>query len=629
MYAAAVVLALIVADLPTRPVKEPLSAAELYNAYRWYGLPLPPKDAYLTRWEETRVLYTSDGKRSWLKPERFVRIGIVIRPSTAPRPAEVLYGTSTREERRPSHLRPVKPTPDCLIDLGSEWGLAEDWLVLAAQAQHLGWHQLAEAAFRGGRILPGGGQYEGDSKADPEHCLYMLRRLAWRQAFSGLAEPDTDRRRLHATLRTIAADDKRFRTEENSELFRALELTNRFGWSKPGSTEALIDGLTDCEIPEWRGHYRPSSPSTSYDRLVELGFDAVPALLRHLSDDRLTRSSKAEGINLAWYLRVVRMSEACRTLIDALSDGEVSPTRESILTLPDGRRLIRAHLLATDLYSAHAKLWLAEAQSIGEERWATEHVFREYKDCYWVNTHLLHLLRAKYPHRLPTLYRKALTNRPGTDTKSIALELAESRLDRETKLHVLGEAVGVPVYRHRYAALLALERISRTEFHNALLATLDWLASDVGLKECGLQNAADVASEIVPLIIRVDEPDCWDSLTRWLRKVSVRSKLDIMSVLADGFDPQNPTALSRSLRLMESMLDDATLRELKLDQNTPFGVHPGREYLRLAVRDFAAMKLAEYLDIDVPWDPARTRAEWADIREQVRVALTAERKRSK
>ena len=47
-------------------------------------------------------------------------------------------------------------------------------------------------------------------------------------------------------------------------------------------------------------------------------------------------------------------------------------------------------------------------------------------------------------------------------------------------------------------------------------------------------------------------------------------------------------------------------------------------YSELSLRDFAALKLAGELDIDIPWKKGRTPAEWSKIRDRVRIAAEKE-----
>src|SRR5207244_4470161 len=120
-------------------------------------------------------------------------------------------------------------------------------------------------------------------------------------------DPDTDRVPLAKRLKEIIALEKSIDTEENRALLKSLELALIPSQAKPGSIEALIDELIDYEGPNGRvDAFGCDVGNRSFSRLAELGFDAVPFLIEHLEDERLTRCYQSGFmlITAGHYIRV-------------------------------------------------------------------------------------------------------------------------------------------------------------------------------------------------------------------------------------------------------------------------------------------------------------------------------------
>lgn len=619
MIPTAVVLTLIAANLPVQPRAEPRSAAEFYNAYRWYGLPLPPMDAVLTRWVEPHILV--DGVTGEREAESQTFLGFVVRPQVRTEPAIVWYGTEQTTEYRPSRLKSAPPH----ISLeGLGWREADRWLVFAAQAWHLGHRRLAEEALGRGRVLPSYGQYDFDVPANTDHVLHILRKLSWTRAYENLSDPGTDRKALLVALRRVAAEDGRFRGEGQTKLLRSLEATVNYRPATPGTTEVLIDGLTECAAPWW-GRIIPGREPTAYTRLVEQGFDAIPAILAHIADERLTRTPVLEGFNRGMSIRPGTVSESCYALIEHLTDRAVVPYREVISDLPDGKRALSHVALEPAVYRAKVTTWLERARKTGEEKWATDRVLRVSDGTYDINTHLLRLIRVKYPHHLPSIYRKVTADRPGTDSLPISLELAVSTLDRDTKRRLLLDGTKRPQYHHRRAAVFGLEHVDRATFRVAVRGLLDQLATDGAVEDSRKPDPDDVTGEINALLTRADDPACWAALVRACRSLPVLVRIRLIDRLVEQSLPRDPRRAAEPLRVVEALLADPTVRNDKLEtHNFPY---PGYEYPNIAVQNYAALKLADYFDIDVPWNLARTPAEWSALRERMRWSLDADRSR--
>ncbi len=154
--------------------------------------------------------------------------------------------------------------------------------------------------------------------------------MAWGQAYECLFEPGSDRKKaLEVMQRVYSEDDPVYiRGEYSSDLIIDLKETLRPVISQPGSNERLIDGLTDSVFGPYRRYFASNRifefpESDPIVLLAGRGFDAVPAILTHLKDIRLTRSALIYGINNGISSGLARVGQSCAAYLAILSDGEI------------------------------------------------------------------------------------------------------------------------------------------------------------------------------------------------------------------------------------------------------------------------------------------------------------------
>jgi hypothetical protein len=358
--------------------------------------------------------------------------------------------------------------------------------------------------------------------------------------------------------------------------------------------EALIDGLTESRHKVDFSFLLPRDPPDPYDRVLERGFDAVPALIAHLDDRRLTRGAQLLGFNNAWGLYTYRVGDQCQSILDGMSGGETKVDAED----PTPAELRKK-----------ATVWFDSVQKLGEERWAVDNAIPE--GSVLLNEFALRVVRAKYPRHLPRLYRAVLNDRPRLNEKVIAAEVAASSLDRETRLALLREGARHRSREHTLAAVAALERVDRVEFRRALREALDRFA----------KTGDGVWGEEFQLVVQSGDTDCWAALTRAIQTFSpVECRMYLISWVFDSEQEDRfRRARPHTLRLLVELLPDRTACDTKARKAFPYA-----GYQKIAVGDYAAVALADYLDIEVPWNPNRTASEWAEIREKVRTTAEKE-----
>jgi hypothetical protein len=419
-----------------------------------------------------------------------------------------------------------------------------------------------------GKAVPGLRSKDWDNRSVVEE----LRLAASEYWLPRVMAPGTSRSEVLKYLRVVEP--------RKEDLIRDLERTLAPRTSLPGSIESLIDDLTDYSTH--RAWF--STHDGVYLKLSELGFDAVPALLKHLSDPRLSRCEGTRqhgGVTNLFGNQVpnvshypARVGHLVSWLLDDLSGGEIG-----------GRRLEADEKMADP---QKVREWWDKAQRVGEEKWLLDHLRHEDpEDGFIPYSVFLRVLAAKYPVRLAELYQRALWSQPAYDTGNLATAVAACKLPRERKLAILEEGAKHALYGHRHSALEALAGLDDAVFRKHLLATLRWLPRECEAQSEWLWPEADV----VRVVRRTADRGCWDALSDMARFASTEARLEMLWSVSIGLEvKQNALTYREGVRFLASLLDDRSESEgdpWEREMNSPVG----------AVRDAAAQELATLLRV--------------------------------
>jgi hypothetical protein len=451
--------------------------------------------------------------------------------------------------------------------------------------------------------------------------LSELRHAAFAYWEPKLLSPTADRHEILRHLRAAAPD--------GHPVVRALELTVAPRTSRPGTPEALIDDLT--EYRSWLlGHEAPEGPhpgEAAYWKLVDLGFDAVPALLDHVDDPRFTRHT----------YQVAALASGFAPIYAQRTVGQVVQEVLSGLGCGDNPRE-----------------WWETARRLGEEEWLTRSarppVPREGEadstrtEGWPPHPNVLRLLGRKYPIRLGEVYRHVLITRPGLTTWDLADAVGASGLPAAAKVRLLGEGATHRRLVHRLRALDALIAVDPAAFRRHLVATLGELPPDVS----DLEHTSHPEANLVLLFQRTPDPACWDALAAAARRAGVPTvfsvlwEFDSYRLVGNGRPPEAVQRATRRerLRFLIGFLDDDSpypignyqvenLLALALEK-TGDTAYPTRGYTGtlaywfLEVRDYAAVVLSEELGWGIGVKAGRGDEARRVIREAVREAAGRE-----
>lgn len=408
-----------------------VSLDELVREYKRFGLPVPPPNARLVQFRSSELAL----------PE----LAIEFPDSDSKRPRYLLgpWFSDDLYERFQKEIIVEPIQPDARAMKGAESRFCTDYLFLAAQCRLLGWNELAEALYASARngitsarvrpplhrglgffyTVDDGYWRHWDEDATKRSVASEFRHAAREYWTSNLGTPNGDRKKSLSFLRVIGEDQK---------LVKAIEQTLLPGNSKPGSVEALIDDFLEFRGWEWDS----GRGQIAYRKLIDLGFDAVPALLEHISDPRLTRHNF----------------------------GFRPYQRSGIITVGTHAHWLLNGLAGRDLETpAEIAAWWAEARKAGEERWLTEHaipVRDPGEPTPYPSRAIIRVLAVKYPQRLADAYRTILRKRSDVNAERLVLEIATARLPLATKIRLFGEGLLHPQEDQRENALHGIAQMA-------------------------------------------------------------------------------------------------------------------------------------------------------------------------
>ncbi|HEV8062724.1 MAG TPA: hypothetical protein VGP68_22780, partial [Gemmataceae bacterium] len=355
------------------------SLAELLMLYQDLGLPLPPKSAKLVRYE-SRAGGFMNGVR---QPPQY-SLAFLIEPNGDQKEMALLSGTNLFERWKPPQWRVIGPTATAALETP---GFRSD-ISLAIQCQALGWNELAaDILVRSQR-----------NQSDPPKKQIVFH--AWNYWTSQMMKPAVDRKPILSMLKKLKAiDPERAAQFKADSVIRSLELALAPSTAKPGSIEALIDQLVEATDEGWP--LEEERNSTPYQKLVRLGFDAVPALVVYLDDTRLTCATYSGRVRNA--SREVLVGDIVGDILKELAGSEAAQEWRTRIVDDSGSRepLVKSDILA----------WWREAQKIGEEAYLVKHATDLEIDRYARHTlrqprqNRLEIVAQKYPRNLEKIYR--------------------------------------------------------------------------------------------------------------------------------------------------------------------------------------------------------------------------------
>lgn len=497
---------------------------DVVKEYIRLELPLAPFDAELVRREE----WQSFGP--WVPPEQMHKRKLVaslgfklppLREGGRPR-IRYFWQNLFPVDVHPHELKAVRPTAEAAAGIEAE---PLELASLAVQCKLLGWDELAARLYR--QSLDG---HEHERHTMDVRPALQARACAY--AEYDLFRPGTDRRILLARLQRLVRDCPQLRNAERERLLRQLEAAvEHRSTAKPGSIEALIDDLSEF-------HDSRYGQGEAYWKLIEAGFDAVPALIEHLGDDRLTRADSRALANSDRDPYELTVGHICSRILFDLSWHRIEYDTRSDAPMRADR----------------AREWFEQAKKIGEAKWlADEIVTHETMDGSMIRQQLAmaRAISAKQPERLAVIYRDSLRISSFVQVRDHVDAVVASRLKREEKIALLEEGAANPRMEHAFLAIQGLEQLDLKIARKQLLAVI----RRIGTAE---EHEADVFAESIPGVFRTHaDVECWDALAVAVRSQPPKARHNLVHWMTlDDRGPETLAVRSERLRFLMKFIDD-------------------------------------------------------------------------
>lgn len=488
------------ADPPAKPSAHLASLAKLYQAY---DLPLLPPDAKVYRFTTVRE-DNPEGHKVW------VEVGFELEPNEKGRPTKVLIGTreafvSAGDSTTVEEVKPEGPKFEVVAD-------HRDPLPFAAQCELHGWHDMAVAALD---------VWESRQGKNP-NAQAALARAAWTYWTGEFQNHDADRAKVARRLQGLVNDNPELFGRPEQDLLRCLKLSLTVGEAKPGTIDARIDELIEVSgtSGQW-SHPGSFECDKRVDDLVRIGFEAVPTLLAHFEDDRLTRSTTA----MSWYVsshpllvRHFSRHVLCEFMADEY-EGK-----------PD------------ELTKKQAEMWWTKAKKEGEEAYCLRQAVKVGFGPETPYMNPLRVVEVKYPHRLPDVFTALLKSEPTTlSLDPFVVALGRAKLPAAAKKRVLLDTLACKDWEWNGHALSGLHPLDAGEYHKRLISLLGELPADEDtakrekLLDCAYTSVARAASLTA-------DAKVWEAVGKYFNRAGfeVRRKwIDYLGWDADAAESRN------------------------------------------------------------------------------------------
>jgi hypothetical protein len=559
---------------------------QLLAAYLKYGLPLPPKDAPLVRYETGETTDEKDER----KP--LISLGFLTKAAGPQTQAEFLIGTRRIPAWGNARPKEVKAEPG--VETGTEisaGGLFKTnaWLATALQCHSRGWTGFAIVLLE--RSLKEQFDHDIPREGDDQRgsSLTEVAFLAWAHHVTELFRPKSDRSAILEHLKILIATESRLDVDLNRRLIADLEATLRTRKAEPGTLEALIDDL--LELPPGDFNMNPSAEVLA---IIERGFQAVPALMDHLEDRRLTRFvATGVGSHIPTYPNSV--GDISAMLIWALAGWEEG--RDD-----DGE------------WKRHVREWFEKAKGIGEEAYLLANARPAGK---WPNLYALRILAKKYPRKLAELYRDLLEKRVELVSWPLTDQIVRSGLTREEKLDLLKTGARDANLDHRYYALRSLQEFDPDACVSPLVETLDALPATSKGRYWACREAS-----FGSLVSETKDTRAWKALGAAARRADVGLRLELMSEIS--LSVTDAANRKEHVAFLSGFLADKTFRVVASDPVKFDSAFAARRFPRLEVRNAAAMMLVPLLGMEEEPNPEWTQEQWGSLRGRVEKTLRGE-----
>jgi hypothetical protein len=256
--------------------------------------------------------------------------------------------------------------------------------------------------------------------------------------------------------------------------------------------------------------------------------------------------------------------------------------------------------------------WWKEARTRDEAAALQEGVFRrDRKKITGVNEAPVRIMAEKFPENLPALCEE-FAKHAAFDAQPFALAraIAESKLPRERRVQILSKFAERGSLEHKRCVLQSLAKLDQQACSALLLPLLGRIPAEATGPYWTCPEA-----RFTHVIVEIEDDKVWQAYLRAAKRSSIGLRMEMMNPL--DYDYMGNKNLARRLAFLAAFLEDKVERKRSGEKGKFQGPCAGFTIPRLAVRDFAALKLASLLGMKEEPDEFWTEDQWSELRQNV------------
>lgn len=396
-----------------------------------------------------------------------------------------------------------------------------------------------------------------------------------------------DRRVPLAELTTLTTNHPWLKNEFVSGAIKGLEATIKNRYTGSDKTEQLIDALCDSSVIQYSTfgiEENDKGKLKEVEAIVDLGYSAMPALIKHFEDPRLSRGVFQSSFGT--YSSYVTVGEICTNLAREMAGMRAQSDTE--------HEKNEVKVWWSNVSSRTDKNMYLSALSKGDANGPSEAVLRN--------------VSKRYPDLLSPVLDDILKNRKQQYTWGLLQAMKDSSLDRKDVAEAALRACRSGNYDHVHAGLWVLRDVDKDRFEKTLVWVLKNLPNK--LKDSFNSRVASFAQ----IVGNSDSPIAWQTLA----DITVKAERDLkVEYIRESLSVREFSKIGKheALRFLLGFIDDTALTGWKSQ---------GKDARERSIGEDVAMYAGHILQVtDMPAYNAPV-SDWTKFRATMKMRIKAE-----
>ncbi|YCM42956.1 hypothetical protein V2O64_16735 [Verrucomicrobiaceae bacterium 227] len=425
-------------------------------------------------------------------------------------------------------------------------------------------------------------------------------------AVDSITTPKPDFPQIKRRIKFILEDYPKLNNPAIEHVLKGLDASIQHPKPEPGTIEALIDDYLMSGATDGAMSFN-NRKNSAKDALILKGFAAIPTLITHLEDTRMTNHLMQGFNNFSSYPMTADL--VINSFLQSLANDEFG-----------SNWLRRQQGYASKKEAVEA--WWKSASAIGEKEYVARNTLRKKeKNTVNISDELLAIAIDRYPELLPGIYQDILRSKTHSWPLATALA-AHTEIPFQTRKTAILKGIATDKEAHRNAALQGLWELDRPEAEAILLRLIE-----KGPKTTDDEYWTDQNAALTRFVSRSHSPKIWKSSHDYLHRSLLGMRMELISNLKPSEDAPREILFS-FFQIFDRYAYDKTVRD---ESSSPKFDGPGAgfPYAKIELRNFIHQHYAYWLKLDVraPDREEQSPQKWATFRLTVARAVQAYRRK--